>query len=66
MRRNLMKGDWPPRFTTSGKFAGNNGGDDAPNHVRGITNYIRANYPATILNLPVFNPANFPAGVPYE
>ena len=35
-----------------------------PNDVQGITNYIRANYPANLLNLPVFNPANFPAGVP--
>lgn len=35
-----------------------------PNDVQGITNYIRTNYPAGLLNLPVFNSANFPAGVP--
>jgi RHS repeat-associated protein len=35
-----------------------------PNDVQGITKYIRDNYNPRILNLPVFNPANFPAGVP--
>jgi hypothetical protein len=35
-----------------------------PNDVQGITNYIRTNYPANLLNMPIFNPANFPAGVP--
>ena len=35
-----------------------------PNDNQGITDYIRANYPARTLPMPVFNPANFPAGVP--
>jgi len=35
-----------------------------PNDAEKITDYINANYPARLLNMPVFNPANFPAGVP--
>jgi len=35
-----------------------------PNDAQKITDYINANYPARILNMPIFNPANFPAGVP--
>lgn len=37
-----------------------------PNDNQKITDYIHSNYPARILNMPVFNPANFPAGVPDE
>jgi RHS repeat-associated protein len=33
-----------------------------PNDTQKITDYIRANYPARILNLPVFDPSTFPAG----
>jgi RHS repeat-associated protein len=35
-----------------------------PNDTQKITDYINTNYPARILNMPVFNPANFPAEVP--
>ncbi len=35
-----------------------------PNDNQGITDYINANYPARLLNMPIFDPANFPAGVP--
>jgi hypothetical protein len=34
-----------------------------PNETQKITDYIRANYPARILNMPVFDPIMFPAGV---
>jgi hypothetical protein len=35
-----------------------------PNDTQKIMEYIRANYPAELLNKPVFDPAQFSAGVP--
>lgn len=35
-----------------------------PNDTQGITNYIQRNYPASLLNQPVFPVSMFPAGVP--
>jgi len=37
-----------------------------PNDTQKIGDYIRANYPARILNMPIFDPTQFPAGVPDE
>ena len=37
-----------------------------PNDAQKITDYIRANYPASILPMPIFNPRNFPPGGPED